>query len=822
MKTIGNQKGFGLLEAAMIITAGAGLAAVLISKTYQTFSDNEQKLMQRRLDKASHQLKTFAALQGRLPCPDTTFDGLENCATSAGKGQLPYRTLGMQTRTYRSGETPLLYGVYRRAVDTPASADIMAYLDSAGVYSLVLQIDRVLQAKAGEMNDTFSDQSVLASAKPPKLSDFESSGTAAKDLVELANLGNGTGDSAKAREFARHWLAEAQQWLDEFRRLPAASVVFAEINALDKFLDTTLPDEPLWSDLDLATSKNRYEPYNADSGHYAANQNNALDLCWALERANLPANVFNANYLHSIDQQGQKQHQAYILADPGAGDFDLATGTYAVVFDGHNQQAAMAFNAPEFLRGDDYDDLTLSVSFQELGAHLRCKAVLASLNMFAEAVNVENEIESQSLALFENIKSARDSAVVGTFMSLLNTGLAGQQVLSSNTQIGKAAAASGPPLFLGLAALPLAQIGLGLSVAQTASALSAMIIHAIAWDQYNKLKASLATMFTDTAPTEIGGQNVNLDMEAQYQTMVTDAQNRFNETVREHLAAKAAADNAFAALTDNTNGPWADILAAMDPNNPDHATAKVKLTEAIDPATYRQSFLDSQDSADAGDNACAQSLNMPTFDPNNPPAGDPNAELTAPTETTPPDSSSIPMSDACANPQPVAAPDNPAIILFDEAKALTEMVPAIDSQTGQAILDQAGQPVMVSCTDSPQPTGCELYNAIFDLQGPRFTIDGKEDTEALNYRNMIALYQKAWSLEKAMNNAQEDWDKAKVEQANYQVCKAKTPGDFFYKPDRAGSDKCEPIQASQAPNALSVSGASESLLKQADVKGLVE
>lgn len=47
------------------------------------------------LARAEHSLTGFARLHGRLPCPDISGDGLENCANPAQTGWLPLRTLGI-------------------------------------------------------------------------------------------------------------------------------------------------------------------------------------------------------------------------------------------------------------------------------------------------------------------------------------------------------------------------------------------------------------------------------------------------------------------------------------------------------------------------------------------------------------------------------------------------------------------------------------------------------------------------------------------------------------------------------------------------------
>ncbi|CAM5448940.1 hypothetical protein TMEC54S_03354 [Thauera mechernichensis] len=116
------QRGFTMLELSFILSAMAGLLLVLAYLTTDLFTKRIGIDDDRRLLLADAQVKEFAARNGRLPCPDTTNNGVENCdAGAAVKGLLPYRTLGLATQTYVAGETPLRYGVYRHGSLTGAS-----------------------------------------------------------------------------------------------------------------------------------------------------------------------------------------------------------------------------------------------------------------------------------------------------------------------------------------------------------------------------------------------------------------------------------------------------------------------------------------------------------------------------------------------------------------------------------------------------------------------------------------------------------------------------------------------------------------------------
>ena len=116
------QAGFTLLELSFMLAAMAGLVLVLAYLTADLFAQRQNIEGEHLLTLADAQVREFAAHKGRLPCPDTNADGVEDCSPAPGtKGFLPYRTLGLSTNTYVVGETPLRYGVYRNST---ADADL--------------------------------------------------------------------------------------------------------------------------------------------------------------------------------------------------------------------------------------------------------------------------------------------------------------------------------------------------------------------------------------------------------------------------------------------------------------------------------------------------------------------------------------------------------------------------------------------------------------------------------------------------------------------------------------------------------------------------
>lgn len=90
------QQGFSLIEIAMVLVIIGLLLGGLMTPLATQFENSRRKDTQRSLETISEALYGFALTTGRLPCPDTDNDGLENqlagnCA--AMFGTLPWVTL---------------------------------------------------------------------------------------------------------------------------------------------------------------------------------------------------------------------------------------------------------------------------------------------------------------------------------------------------------------------------------------------------------------------------------------------------------------------------------------------------------------------------------------------------------------------------------------------------------------------------------------------------------------------------------------------------------------------------------------------------------
>lgn len=112
------QSGLSLVQLAAILAALSLLIAALAHKTADYFSRMEKIDDSELLQVADGQLRHYVVAHGRLPCPDTTGDGISDGDTDgscggAQKGLLPYRTLGLADNRYQYGEVPMVYGVFR-------------------------------------------------------------------------------------------------------------------------------------------------------------------------------------------------------------------------------------------------------------------------------------------------------------------------------------------------------------------------------------------------------------------------------------------------------------------------------------------------------------------------------------------------------------------------------------------------------------------------------------------------------------------------------------------------------------------------------------
>jgi prepilin-type N-terminal cleavage/methylation domain-containing protein len=111
MKSSLRQHGFTLTEIAIVmLIIGLALAATVVP-VGRLIQSGQIGNNQEKLESSREALLAFAAINGRLPCPDRTGDGLEDrraggdpssfgCAGNIYEGFLPWATLGVQQIDY--------------------------------------------------------------------------------------------------------------------------------------------------------------------------------------------------------------------------------------------------------------------------------------------------------------------------------------------------------------------------------------------------------------------------------------------------------------------------------------------------------------------------------------------------------------------------------------------------------------------------------------------------------------------------------------------------------------------------------------------------
>lgn len=159
--------GFSLLELLAVLALLAGMSTTLLYKTLSVSMQVTQHNTESAMASADAQLRQFAAWNGRLPCPDTSGDGVENCGAGMQKGSLPYRTLGLAAIGYFTGEQgdqALRYGVYRNPTANadlgvkaerfkPTNADGTAYdFDNKNALDFCSALDNAAEVSANITN----------------------------------------------------------------------------------------------------------------------------------------------------------------------------------------------------------------------------------------------------------------------------------------------------------------------------------------------------------------------------------------------------------------------------------------------------------------------------------------------------------------------------------------------------------------------------------------------------------------------------------------------------------------------------------------------
>jgi len=193
------QKGLSLVELSVVLVV-LGLVGILVWQfMVMTVKRHQRVEANHVLSAADRALTNFVFVNHRLPCPDTTHDGLENCGAAA-VGNLPWRTLGLPLLDARQ----LRYGIYRDAghgIDLGSVSDrSMLYFSTDGVLQgqhpgtqngldFCRSMDDAVRAPASAgLRDATDHQPLAYALAWPGLIDADNN----KNLFDQGNAGSGT------------------------------------------------------------------------------------------------------------------------------------------------------------------------------------------------------------------------------------------------------------------------------------------------------------------------------------------------------------------------------------------------------------------------------------------------------------------------------------------------------------------------------------------------------------------------------------------------------------------------------------------------------
>ncbi|NQY26824.1 MAG: hypothetical protein HRT92_06555 [Piscirickettsiaceae bacterium] len=386
------QKGFGFIELFVLIGILAGVTATLMTLNQQPANIKQDRQW---LQIAEQKVVSFAALEGRLPCPDTNGDGYENCG-GVVKGYLPYLTLdGISTSDYQVpagmqinlsgmdlGDTKLAYGVYVKPNSNIVKRGIKLY----NIDSLAIPL--------------MPDDANLTSATVDRYTPL---------MVSGKRLSN---DRIEIIEIPIPYTNKKQDLSDPFDWSDLFSLDFTDLFYIDyayRVVDVNDNDRFIEAD----------EGDKADYIHLY----NTLDFCVALDNAN--SHALSLSFLYSevpstkaVAGQTQK-NIAFAIAYPGIKDADnnnlSISNAISDLFDKLNRNTATAFNASTSI-SNDYDDVVLTKSFAVLSQDLKCDSVINSMNLMATSFQSQFEVD-------EKAGAAKQSTLMGAILASVSSAI---------------------------------------------------------------------------------------------------------------------------------------------------------------------------------------------------------------------------------------------------------------------------------------------------------------------------------------------------------------------------------------------------------------
>ena len=111
-----NQDGFSLVELSIVLVI-IGIVGFFSVKFISQIGQNTlNEKFKSDLELADSAVTAFVFANHRLPCPDTTGNGFENCTPTSNKqGRLPIETLGIESSLQKKRGGEIRYGVFRKS-----------------------------------------------------------------------------------------------------------------------------------------------------------------------------------------------------------------------------------------------------------------------------------------------------------------------------------------------------------------------------------------------------------------------------------------------------------------------------------------------------------------------------------------------------------------------------------------------------------------------------------------------------------------------------------------------------------------------------------
>jgi prepilin-type N-terminal cleavage/methylation domain-containing protein len=203
-KTRLTQMGFSLVEMAVVLAIVALLLGGLLPTLSGQVEKQRRNETQKYMSEVRDALLGYAVANGRLPCPDTNGDGLENTPCKALNtqqfGTLPYQDLGVANKDAYGNV--LAYGVTK------------AFADTAPLFTLTTL--GVMDVCTSQACTTLLANNVVAV--------IASSGVKATSVDEAENLNN-TNNNFVSHDLVQNGFDDLVVWLSPntlFNRMVAA------------------------------------------------------------------------------------------------------------------------------------------------------------------------------------------------------------------------------------------------------------------------------------------------------------------------------------------------------------------------------------------------------------------------------------------------------------------------------------------------------------------------------------------------------------------------------------------------------------------------